>query len=327
MNIIKSYIDSINKCLKHIELEGFNGIKKYCIFSDMVVCKLTLHSTVDEYFLYNFHNVKNSYRKKFLLVYHQKKLYKKINVSGFTKSKLKTYNELNEYFDREIIKLPECGMETFVQFAKKHKKVILKPEKGSLGRDISIFEYTNDNDAITKFICINNHNYICEEYIYQHSLLSKLNPCSLNTVRITSLYDKDNVHIIAAALRMGADNSCVDNLKAGGIGANVDENTGLITSIGKDYQGNYYYTHPNTGSDILGIQLPNWEKVLNVVIEAHKIYKACPILGWDIAITENSAIIVEVNNAPGPMIHQYIDGKPKGEKILNYIKKHSKTIV
>jgi len=309
--------------LELLKKAGFKGFKRYRLLLDIIYCKHFLHATEKEYFFYDFYKLKNSYRKKFLLVYHQKTVYKTINPNGFTRDKYKSYLDLKPFFSREIIKVPECGMEEFIEFVKKHKKVVLKPLEGSLGKGIAVFDYVDENTSISQFLYLSGKKYLCEEFICQNSVLSQLNPFSVNTVRIVSLFSKDKTQIISATLRMGATEKCIDNLKSGGIGAVIDIDTGTISSSGKTYDDVCFVEHPNTKIVIKGIEIPNWDKVIDLVKQAHEVYKECPVLGWDIAITEDAAVLVEVNNAPGPMIMQYIDKIPKGEKILEFAKKQS----
>lgn len=299
-----------------LEKAGFSGLEKFLLLLDIIFCKHFLHVTEEEYFHYNFYNLKNRYRKKFLLIHHQKTLYKKINIKGFTRDKYKAYIDLKCYYGREIIKLPECGLEGFLEFVKRHKKVVIKPIDSSCGQGIVIFKFKDENNAISEYVYLSSKNYVCEEFIEQHDVLSQLNPYSVNTIRVVSLSSEGKVEIISANLRMGNGEKCIDNVKQGGISAVVDINSGVIISIGKTYNNQYFETHPKTGTKILGVKIPNWDEVIKLVENAHNEYKECMLLGWDIAITKNNAVLVEVNNAPGPMIMQYIDKIPKGEKIF-----------
>ena len=54
---------------------------------------------------------------------------------------------------------------------------------------------------------------------------------------------------------------------------------------------------------------------------AHKRLPQCMIYGWDIAITETGADIVEANSKPGTRIMQVMDAVPKGKTVLPLIKK------
>lgn len=289
---------------------------------DLMYCKMRFHVNNDEYLKYKFYNLKDRYRKNFLLVYHQKHSYVKISTRHFTRSKYILYRKIPDLFSREMILAPYCGEDTFVEFLKKHQKVIVKPDNGSLGRGIHLLHYTDEASARERFKQYSFENpVICEEYIRQHSILNAFNPFSVNTVRVVTILNGNDVEIIAAALKTGgAIGKFVDNMHSGGIGMQVDIETGITTTSGKDYHFNDYVYHPVTGVRFLGFQVPNWDKVLDLVKTAHLRLPQCLIFGWDVAITENGVDLIEANNAPGPLLMQTLDRIPKGEKVIKLIK-------
>ncbi len=289
---------------------------------DLLYCKIKFHVNEDEYLKYNFYNLKDRYRKNFLLVYHQKNTYINITTRFFTRSKYSFYKRVPDLFSRGIIPIPYCGEEKFIDFVKKHKKVIIKPDNGSLGKGIEIFEYT-DNTAAKEYFNKFSFEipYVCEEYIHQHHLLSEFNPSSVNSVRVVSILNNDKVEIISAVLKSGgASNKFVDNMHNGGIGAQVDVETGMVTTIGRDYHFNTHIYHPVSNVQFLGFHVPNWDKVIQFVKDAHVRLPQCLIFDWDIAITENGVDLIEANNAPGPLLMQTMDKIPKGEKIIKMMK-------
>lgn len=299
-----------------------NGKRLVRIGFDLLYCKIRFHVSYDEYLKYDFYKHKNSYRKNFVLVYHQKKKYVSINTKKFTQSKYDFYNRIPDLYIREIIRIPDCGVESFVEFAKKHTKFITKPDKGSLGRSIEIFEYTTDLAAIEFFNKSVNDSVICEEFIKQHDELNKLNPFSVNTVRVVSILQDDNVEIISAALKMGAKpDAFVDNMHKGGIGAQLDVDTGVVTTVGRNYNFKEFTHHPISGIQLQGFQVPNWDLIIERVKTAHKRLPQCMLFGWDMAITNDNVDIVEANNAPGPKLMQTMDKIPKGEKLMKLFKK------
>ena len=311
------------ECLKELKKRGYKGFKKYYLFLDIIFSCYFVHSNMQEYFFYDFEKLSYKERKKFLLYYDQRNSYRKVNIWRYTKNKMDTYAKLKVFYGRELMSTAECGMAEFVEFAKRNKKIILKPEGGSCGKNTFTFEYKDDDSAIYQFVCLNNIPFVCEGYISQHPEMNKLNNTSVNTVRITTFYDCDKVNFVGATIRIGRSGNCVDNLKHGGIGANIDLETGVVYTSGYDYEGKEFLTHPDSGTQIKGFKIPNWSNVLEIVTKSAEICKECPILGWDIAVTPDSAVLVEANNRPDPMMHQFADKKPKGEEILKFIKKNA----
>ena len=55
--------------------------------------------------------------------------------------------------------------------------------------------------------------------VKQHPILEKMNPSSLNTIRVVSFFFEGEVYILSIILRMGAKNARVDNIGAGDLRA------------------------------------------------------------------------------------------------------------
>ena len=116
---------------------------------------------------------------------------------------------------------------------------------------------------------------------------------SLNTVRVTTYTDRDEVHIILATLRSATDAKIVDNFAVGGMLLAVDLQSGKVVSDGIDEKMRTYVTHPVTGVALRGFQLPNWSKAMDVVRRASRDMYAmpqCRFLGWDIAFFKNGDV-------------------------------------
>jgi len=302
--------------------EARNGKhSRIAVALDLLYCKVRFHVTEDEYLKYNFYNLQDRYRKNFLLVYHQKK-FGNISARFFTRSKYLFYKRIPDLYSRGMLLAPHCGEEAFLEFVRKYPKIIVKPDLGSLGKGIELFQYTDDDaakDFFKKFSM--DVPMICEEFVKQHKDMDAFHPYSVNTVRVVTILDDGKVEVVGAAMKTGgAADKFVDNMHSGGIGAQVDVETGLLTTFGRDYQFKRFSHHPITGVQFVGFQIPNWDKVINLATQAHKRLPQCLIFGWDIAITEDGAEIIEANNAPGPKLIQTMDQIPKGRKIIKMLK-------
>lgn len=311
---IKDKVNSINALVQPIS----NGKKDYLsILFDYMYCRLKFKITRDEYLKYSFYNFKNRYRKDFILDTHRKK-YRNLTTPGFTHSKYIFYKRIRDLYSREIIVAPYCGEDEFITFLKKHKKIIIKPDKGSAGIGVEAVEYTDDLSAKQLFESITDERpMICEEFIKQHPDLNQLNPSSVNSIRLVSIMYENEVEIVSATLKIGLDtDSITDNLSRGGIGAQVDIATGIVTTFGKDFNFKCYAHHPYTGTQIIGFQIPHWDQAIALVKNAHKRLPQSVIFGWDVAITESGVDLVEANNKPGCRIMQVMDCVPKGQHII-----------
>ena len=310
----KKYLISVKKYLSMLDKPKGTRI---AILFDCIYCHLRFHTTAGEYFSYKLYNYKNRYRKNFMLRYYQQRHYWRVNNRKVTDSKYGFYKKMQKFFQRQMISVPDCGEAEFLDFVQKHKKVILKPDRGSLGLGIFVLCYENDQQVLQCFREIQN-KMLCEEFISQHHEMAALNPYSVNTLRIITIrHDAKNIEFISAALRIGAQpDSFVDNWAHNGIFAKVDIETGIVASFGIGHNNKKYAYHPLTGKQIIGMNLPNWPEVIHLIQKAHSELDENPIIGWDIAITETGAEIVEANSAPGPDTMQLADLIPKGEKLL-----------
>ena len=313
-------IKKMHRFMSIAEKYGFKTKKdRIKVLFDFFYCEIRFHSTQTEYFLYNYNIYKNGYRKYFLTNYQRRHSLRYVNKVGLVQSKLFCYERLKTFYGREIFDISRNTERDFTSFVKKHGKVFLKPDKESCGRGSEIFEYICDENCKKKYDELVGKDMICEELIVQNSEISKVCPASVNSCRIMTLRDKDSIKIVAATFKMSKGELFVDNLHANGIGAAVDVKTGVVITEGRDYANNTFIYHPMTGMVIPGIQLPFWSATLYLVKKAHLLMHESAVLGWDVAFTDNGPIIIEVNGAPGPNIHQFADKKPKGRPIMEFI--------
>jgi len=294
------------------------------ILCDFAFCKVFLGCNMEEYRLYGFYKYKNTYRKGFILKKHKKTRLYSMNPTRFALHKKEAYKLIRRGIKRELLYLPEAGEQQFLEFVRKHKKVITKPDIGSLGWNVKLFEYTNDAEALAYFHSLKRET-ICEEYIIQHEKMSSLNPSSVNSVRVVTLFDDGELIIMGAFLRMGGKaDSVVDNICDYGIAGVIDPETGVVISVGRDYHDHTFIYHPVTSTQIVGFTIPLWKETLELIRQTHQDIAQCPHLGWDVAITPNGPEIIEINDRPGPKLTQGMDQIPKKKYLVDYLRKHKR---
>ena len=305
---------------------GVHGFSKVFVFFDLIYCKKILHATYNEYFLYGFQNLKNSIRKNYLLRYHQRARYPLVDNDIERKlgsGKDKQYKVFWDIIGREWIYATPENLTEIKEFIKKHGKVIFKPVFGSQGKGIFSVSANEMDNMLAKIILkITDQKYICEEYLVQHPKMNQMNSYSVNTIRIITLCDGDNVKIISAALRTSVEKKVCDNLSDGGLGAAVDTNTGVIVAAGCDYNNKRYFYHPDSNTELIGFEIPYWSEVTKMVKEAALRVNRNAIVGWDIAISEVGPCLIEANNRPAGKAAQISLQQPCGEEIINYINKN-----
>lgn len=143
------------------------------------------------------------------------------------------------------------------------------------------------------------HEYIITEYITMHPDIAKLNPTSVNTIRVTAINEHGNDPIIPFAfLRIGTQKSgTTDNVSAGGMVCKINVESGWFYD-GETLKNHVYSkapVHPDTNEKLEGI-IPHWESVKSGIIDVCNYLPQVEWFGFDIAITPESFMIVEINS-------------------------------
>lgn len=134
----------------------------------------------------------------------------------------------------------------------------------------------------------------------------------------------DAIHCISARLTIGNGIEIANASDLHSIFALVNLETGVVFSEGCDNEGRRYKNHPQTGKNIKGFTIPNWNRVIDTVKRAAAEIPEIGYIGWDIAVTENGAVLIEGNNDPGYTAYQLpkLTGTHIGAKLVieKYIK-------
>lgn len=93
--------------------------------------------------------------------------------------------------------------------------------------------------------------------------MSALNPTSLNTFRVMSYLNKNEVTIISTIVRMGKAGAIKDNSTSGGISCGV-QSDGSLNEVGFQLSGESFST-TDSGIKFINIKLPSIEKINETV--------------------------------------------------------------
>ena len=138
-------------------------------------------------------------------------------------------------------------------------------------------------------------NFVVQEVIDQHPILSDLNPSSLNTLRIISFSFKGEIHIVLSALRVGAEGSCVDNISSGGVAFGVN-NDGRLLPTAREYWGwPIFHSKSETIANNKTV-IPSYAKILDIVKEHHPRFPHFGFIAWDVGIDSwGRPVVMEMN--------------------------------
>lgn len=196
------------------------------------------------------------------------------------------------------------------------KEVVCKPslEIGS-GRGISFWETETEKSLIEKFINDKeNKDYIIQKTIIQHPELDRVHKGSVNSLRIVSLLMPENVYILSSNLRMGVQNSRIDNVSAGGISCGINKYGKLKKYATYAYTGDRIEQHPQ-GLLFDGFEIPCYQKAVDIVKRLATLIPHFRLVSWDIAIDqEGEPVLIEANMRKGMInLNQFNNGPLFGD--------------
>ncbi len=148
---------------------------------------------------------------------------------------------------------------------------------------------------------LGNKPLMFESRIRQSAQMATFNDSSVNTVRfMTLLFPDGTAEVAATFIKIGRSGRCVDNAGAGGnVDACVDTATGTLQDA-ICFDGWEKITpvthHPDSNAPLDGVQIEHWEEICTEVKRFQQAFPFVKAAGWDIAITDNGPVIVEVND-------------------------------
>lgn len=287
--------------------------------------------TYKEYKLYRFYRMTDEEQRGFFVMDLSKKLGHIYNKDqefvNLVCDKAESNRLFAGYMGRPWCVNNSVSLDEFREIFKGVSRIIYKPVGGNCGKGVSAYDISEDNIEDIYHELYDFPAGVVEQYLVQHPELSSLAPDSVNTVRIVTVSSKDfpvndngdHFDIAYAALRIGGESSVVDNFHSGGMVAAVDLQTGKVITNAVDVRGKVYREHPVTGKKINGFVIPMFDEILDMAKAACGDIEG--YLGWDIAVTENGPVLIEVNTKPAVALLQmpYV---PKRKGMKHVMKKY-----
>ena len=287
--------------------------------------------TIDEYYNFEFEKRDESFRKSFLGLNEQRDYldylnpiryyclarnkylaHKMLENTGVRKSVLYCYYQPEATY----MESDECAgdIQNVLRILKKKsvESCVIKTTESSHGDNVWVIkaiDYQEDNAKMTRFDgqeimlseVLGTDALIFESVVHQTGQFSAFNTSSVNTVRfMTTLWPDGTARIIATFIKIGRAGKCVDNAGSGGnVDVCVDTETGEVKyAIQYDGWRNIkdIEKHPDSGNQLNGVIIENWDAIKSEVIKFQQAFPYCKAAGWDIAITDDGPVIIEVND-------------------------------
>lgn len=208
----------------------------------------------------------------------------------------------------------------------------MKPIIGSSSGDgvkiVNIDDCTSKEveQSLERIFEVYKQNFIIQEKLNQHDIVSTIYKDSVNTFRIITYIINNKLYHMPIVLRVGTNGQKVDNIHAGGIAIGISED-GILNDVGYDNENKEYRQHPNTNVIFKNYSIPFIPEVIKAAYKAHQNTPHLGVISWDFMINENSQIILIEANLIGQSIWfpQIVNGigafKENTKEVLRYLSK------
>ena len=253
-----------------------------------------------DYLNYELYNKTFKEIDEYVTIKHQDKFYEIVSPAKyktFFTIKPNFLNNFKDYINRSFF--AGGTIEELKVFLDKNEEFMVKPYDGLGGKGV-YKEYRKNIKNVNDFYNYLNENHLfIEEYVKQNKEVNRLCKESVNTIRIMTFSYNGKSEIVYAAMRIGNGINNVDNFHQGGMGCKIDLEKGILIGDAIDKDLNHYEVHPKSKVKFDGFVLPNWEKAKKLVLDASLVNNNIHMVGWDVALTDEGATLIEGNRRPG----------------------------
>lgn len=135
------------------------------------------------------------------------------------------------------------------------------------------------------------------------ALAGIVSPAGLATARVVTTMQGGTARLIIAGFKLTVGANVTDNFSKGASGnllAGIDLDTGKLSQAWGSKRREwpemiFFDCHPESGERITGFTLPEWDDVVRCALRAQESLPELRSAGWDIAISDRGALIVEAN--------------------------------
>lgn len=223
--------------------------------------------------------------------------------------------------------------EDIVKLLKTDKKLYIKPISAGKGENVFLLSYSNDiifvnQTAYDESDFVNflkkKHDWLITEAIEQGKYLNSIYKKTTNTIRLITMRDPETNKnkVFFAVQRIGVAKSIpVDNGSKGGLIANIDLETGVLSEARSLHSLDAHIVHPDSKSKIKGLKVPNWDELKNTMLNLADKFPFMHFIAWDVLLTEDGICVIEANSSSGVNIIQ-IWGPQRYNELGDFFRYH-----
>lgn len=278
-----------------------SGKNSISIFFDMLWCAKRYGAGYYDYQIFAFYNLNKEQRKTFVTRLISKKFNTYMNDPEYDHlfNNKDEFNVLfKDYIGRGFLELEKATKDEVKDFVSTREYIFCKMKDLECGHGCERLKISDFADLEALYDYLKDKKFCTiEDNIVQHPALSKLYSNAVNSLRIITIIDDNNVpHCVYLVQKMGCGGSIIDN---NCLFSPVDPETGEIkypAHSGDTTKGIVYNEHPDTKIHIQGYQLPFIKEAVDMCLKAAMVVPQVRYVGWDVALTENGPVIIEGNN-------------------------------
>lgn len=283
------------------EISKKNGKPAWFMFLDTALMTVLLGSGLQDYLNYRFYEKSFAERKTYVTIGSLDKateILGNIKWSSFISNKLSFHKNYGKFTKREYFNVNEDSFENFEKFLDRHAAFVYKPQIGLGGHEVTRVVTAEITDRKAFYEQAKEYKACIEELVVQHPDWEKLAPGSINTLRVMTGAVDGRSWLIFSAARLGTGKTIADNFHQGGSAVMIDMEKGILVGNAYDKKLHEHETS-RTGIKFDGYQVPYWDQIKEMTLEAALVNDEIHLVGWDVAITPNGPLIIEGNRACG----------------------------
>lgn len=189
---------------------------------------------------------------------------------------------------------------------------IIKPIRSMFSKDVMLVEGLEPRsnalqiagaaaasvDEIASHCFQRRSGYLFQERLRPHADIRQRISDRICTLRIIVLNRPGEPRVMMAVWKIALGGNLADNYwRPGNLLAALDQETGEIVSCSTGLGPNYRVVerHPATGIELHGFRVPCYREAIDLALRASHAFCDIPMQAWDIAVTDEGPIPLEVN--------------------------------
>ena len=270
---------------------------------DYWLCWIFLGAEPDDYFDFEFYRKGWSWRN-----HHVTKqrlnfidpIFNNPSDVNMIDNKIDFYEHWDAFLLRNWCIPQKVTFEKFQELFKEKKTLLIKPAASFGGHGIEVMDICESNlRSVYEKVHYSEESILAEEFVSQKGFLHDVYPFALNPLRVTTLRTGDTVEVLYADFITGCHGNRIANECSGGIGFPIEIESGRL-GVGQGRENNGYRNHPDTGIQLTGQTVPDWDKIKAYACDAHRLApEDIRLIGWDLCWSDGVLSIIEGNKTPG----------------------------